>query len=62
MSQPMSLSDLPRALLPLHVAPSYLTVWRAAVDGRIPAERVGGRWFVNGADLPRIAAAFIGNR
>lgn len=62
LSDTISLSDLPRALSAHHIAPSYLTVWRAAVDGRIPAQRVGSRWFVKGADLPCIAAAFTGNR
>ena len=62
LPDPISLSDLPRALALHGVFPSYLTVWRAAVDGRIPAERAGGRWFVHDVDLPRIAATFTGKR
>ena len=62
MRKKIQLSDLPRALAGHGVFPSYLSVWRAAVDGRIPAERTGARWFVECADLPRIAAAFTGKR
>ena len=38
------------------VAP-YRIVLTAAMDARIPANRVNGRWYVERADLPQIAAA-----
>jgi excisionase family DNA binding protein len=38
-------------------APSYPRVWRWAVEGRIPAHRVGPRWRFKPADVPAIAAA-----
>jgi hypothetical protein len=38
------------------VAP-YRILLTAAMDARIPADRVNGRWYVERADLPQIAAA-----
>jgi hypothetical protein len=35
----------------------YSRVWNAAVQGRIPAERVGSRWIVDEQNLPQIAEA-----
>jgi hypothetical protein len=40
-------------------APSYRSLYVAALDGKIPAEQqVNGRWDVAAADLPHIAEAF----
>jgi hypothetical protein len=33
----------------------YTVLWRAATEGRIPAIRRGGRWFVLEGDLAQIA-------
>lgn len=52
------LGELPRELRKLEVVINYQRAWRAVSDGRIPAERVGGRYFINRADLPEIAATF----
>jgi hypothetical protein len=37
------------------VAP-YRIILTAAMDARIPANRVNGRWYVDRSDLPEIAA------
>ena len=54
----ISITDLPRALRAEGIETTYNTVWRAASEGRIPAERHGKRWFVNTADLPKVQAFF----
>ena len=36
---------------------SYSAVWRRAIEGAIPVERVGGRLFWNRADRDRIREA-----
>jgi hypothetical protein len=36
---------------------SYSKLWTAVVAGDVPAYRVGERWRINPADLPRIAEA-----
>jgi hypothetical protein len=38
--------------------PTHPAVYAAAVNGRIPAIWERGRWYVDQADLPRIAEAF----
>jgi len=38
--------------------PTYHAIWRAAVQGEIPATRLGGRWYVRAGDMPRVVAAF----
>lgn len=38
-------------------APAYNQLWHAIAQGQIEAERVGGRWKVSRADVPRITAA-----
>lgn len=38
-------------------APAYHQIWHLLARGEIPAERVGSRWKVRRADVPRIAAA-----
>ena len=48
----------PRALLPFGVSVSYHKVWKYAVEGRIPASLIGGKWHLAEADLPAIADAF----
>ena len=37
--------------------PPYRYCLNAAMDARIPATRVTGRWYVDRSDLPRIAVA-----
>jgi hypothetical protein len=32
-------------------------LWKGAVEGAFPAERVRNRWYVQRADLPRVAQA-----
>jgi hypothetical protein len=54
------LADLPRDLAAQGVSTSYMNCWRGVIEGRIPAERHGGRWVYNPADLPKIASHFIG--
>ena len=54
MAQKISLIDLPRALRDQGVTANYSTVWRAAVDGRIPATRDGRRWWIDPSDMPTI--------
>ncbi len=52
------LIDLPRELLAAYGRPvPYATLWRLAVQGGIPVDRLGGRWLYDPADVPRIAAA-----
>ena len=36
---------------------SYSRLWRGVTEARIEAERVGSRWLVDEADLPRVAEA-----
>ena len=58
------LSALPRVLA-AHTgipSPSYMRLWRAAVEARFPAQQVNGRWCFDAADLPRIAEAFSATR
>lgn len=40
------------------VQKSYQIIWRATVEGRIPAERVGRKWLFKTDDVPAIAAFF----
>ncbi|WXH26077.1 hypothetical protein WDZ11_24200 (plasmid) [Roseomonas mucosa] len=35
----------------------YRTLYGAVLDGMIPAEQHGGRWYVQREDLPKIAQA-----
>ncbi len=58
MTDKISMTDMPRALRELGVEASYNLCWRAAVEGRIPAERMGRRWYVKADDLPRVADHF----
>jgi hypothetical protein len=39
-------------------APSYAKLWSCAVNGKIPAYRVGRSWNVDDADVPRVAEYF----
>lgn len=54
----IAIIDLPRALRAEGIETTYNVVWRAASEGRIPAERHGKRWFVKASDLPLIVSAF----
>lgn len=54
------LTDLPRVLIEAGYddAPKYRTIYTAAVDGRLPAQRDGGgRWTFNADELPQIIEA-----
>jgi hypothetical protein len=39
------------------VSTTYQRLWAAVVNGQAPALRVGRRWMILRADLPRVAAA-----
>jgi hypothetical protein len=53
-----ALSDVPAELRRLYgQTASYSVLWKAAVEGAFPAERVRNRWFVRRTDLPRVAQA-----
>lgn len=52
------LTDLPKALRAEGVKASYNQLYRRAMEGDIPAERIGGRWYVKAHDLPAVVAAF----
>ena len=55
MSQTIELARLPRILRERNVTTTYPACWRAVADGKIPAERIGARWFINPDDLDQIA-------
>jgi hypothetical protein len=52
----IQLAFLVRELAPLtdQRLPKNRKLWEMIVDGDIPAEQVGGRWFIKRADLPAI--------
>jgi nucleoid-associated protein YgaU len=53
-----ALSDIPAELRRLYgQTASYSVLWKAAVEGAFPAERVRNRWYIQRADLPRVAQA-----
>ena len=54
----LSILALIAELRALGVQKSYQTIWRATVEGQIPAERVGKKWHFKSADVPAIAAFF----
>ena len=54
----LSLTDTPRELRQRGVSTTYQALWRAAMEGRIPAIRQGRRWFIRAADLDAIATVF----
>jgi len=54
----VSISDLPRQLRAKGIIVKYNAVWRAACEGRIPAEREGGRLFIKAKDFPAVVAEF----
>jgi hypothetical protein len=60
----MSETRIPLSNVPRHLAafkgarPSYTAVYRAVLDGALPAEQTRGRWFVSVDDLPEIAEHF----
>ena len=39
-------------------APGYARLYRAVIDGAIPAEQIGRSWSIRRGDLPLVAAAF----
>lgn len=51
----ISLPDAARALNANGLKTSYIHLWRAVVENRIPAERVKHRWIICAYDLPGIA-------
>ena len=58
MKNPIPLIRLPAELKAEGYRPgTYWSMWNAAVLGRIPAEQQpNGRWMVDAADVPGIAA------
>ena len=55
MTDTIPLTDAPRALRAYGLSTTYNALWIAIVAGRVPAERVGKRWYVRAADLAVIA-------
>jgi len=55
MTDNIPLTDAPRALRAHGLSTTYQRLWRAVVNGEVPAERVGKKWHVREADLPIIA-------
>jgi len=55
MTDNIPLTDAPRALRAYGLSTTYNALWIAIVAGRVPAERVGKRWYVRAADLAVIA-------
>ncbi len=57
------LADVPRTLAARAGRPApagaYLRLWRAVVEGRLPAERVGGSWAIDDAHMA-VAADILG--
>ena len=57
MSHLLPLTLLPAALM-AHTgrrSPNYRKLWLLAVEGGMPAEQVGGRWYVRRDAVPAIA-------
>lgn len=52
------LTDTPRALREHGISVSYHSLWRAAVEGRIPTAKQNGRWMVNTTEVETIARHF----
>jgi hypothetical protein len=53
----LALVDLTRKLRDTYgVNIAYNALWRAVIDGTLPAERIRNRWFVKTDDLPKIPA------
>jgi len=59
MAQRLPLTALPRTLIAAgYPAPKYRSLYTAATDARIPADKdAGGRWTFLPDDLPMIAQA-----
>lgn len=56
MSHQIELVAVPAALRQAHnVTVAYPRLWRAVVDGRVPAIRDGRRWYIEQDKLPEIA-------
>jgi hypothetical protein len=57
MSERFPSTDLSRELAALtgNSGPGHRKLWGLIVDGKIPAERENGRWFVRRSDLPAVA-------
>lgn len=55
----ISIAHIPRRVAGLtgQVGPSPRRVYDLALRGSFPAEFVGGRWFVDEADIPAVVAA-----
>ena len=59
MDDQISLADAPREINSLGARVTYQQLYRAVLDGRVPAERgTGNRWRIRKADLPKIARSF----
>jgi len=59
MAERLPLTALPRTLIEAgYSAPKYRSIYNAATDARIPADKdAGGRWTFRANDLPAIADA-----
>lgn len=55
MQTDIPLSDAPRLMRDAGSTVSYQKLWRAAIAGTIPAQRVKGRWYIAADDLQMIA-------
>jgi hypothetical protein len=61
-AQTMSETLIPLSNVPRHLAafessrPSYTAVYRAVLNGTIPAEQTRGRWLISSANLDTVAA------
>ena len=62
MIDAIPLPDLSLALAAQGISTSYITLWRQVVAGSIPAQRHGGRWVINPADLPGIVRSLTSTR
>lgn len=58
MQDHIHLTDLPKVLRADGVKATYNQIYRRALQGDFPAERIGGRWYVRAGDVPQVAAAF----
>ena len=63
MDDLIPLPDAPRELNRLGARVTYQQIYKAVLDGRVPAERGStNRWRIRKADLPEIAREFGADR
>lgn len=58
MTDVISLTEMPMELRDRGLRVSYSRLYRAAIEGDIPAKRVSGRWCVEAGDVPAVEAHF----